>query len=407
MNIGIVTTWFERGAAYVSKSYADILSKKHNIFIFARGGEDYAINDNKWNSYKVIWGKRFKDKLSTRVDYNQFIKWIHENNIEIVIFNEQVDWEIIIQCRKCDVKLISYIDYYKKNTVKLFDLYDALICNTKRHYNVFKEHHNCIYIPWGTDVELFKPVSLENKDIITFFHSAGMGGVNLRKGTDLVVKCFNKIQGSAKLIIHSQAPLERYSSVSDIISNNNNIQFIHKTVPAPGLYHLGDVYVYPSKLEGIGLTIAEALACGLPVITNDCAPMNEFIVNNLNGRLTKIKGYVERSDEYYWPECVCDEEDLLQAMQYFVDQYSSGKLVNLKKSAREYAEINLDWRKNAIEFVDTIDKIPFDPNKYINYKKYKSYAMFLSYNERWSENDIVTKVKRKIYSIVNKLEQNK
>lgn len=40
MNIGIVTTWFERGAAYVSRVYLEMLQKEdHNVFVFARGGK--------------------------------------------------------------------------------------------------------------------------------------------------------------------------------------------------------------------------------------------------------------------------------------------------------------------------------------------------------------------------------
>ena len=40
MNIGIVTTWFERGAAYVSKQYKDSLEEcGHKVFIYSRGGE--------------------------------------------------------------------------------------------------------------------------------------------------------------------------------------------------------------------------------------------------------------------------------------------------------------------------------------------------------------------------------
>ena len=37
MHIGIVTTWFERGAAYVSRQYRDALAGQHTVFIFARG----------------------------------------------------------------------------------------------------------------------------------------------------------------------------------------------------------------------------------------------------------------------------------------------------------------------------------------------------------------------------------
>ena len=39
MNIGIVTTWFERGAAYVSKTYMDLMTQLgHKVFIYSRAG---------------------------------------------------------------------------------------------------------------------------------------------------------------------------------------------------------------------------------------------------------------------------------------------------------------------------------------------------------------------------------
>ena len=46
MNIGIVTTWFDRGAAQVSKQYMDVLQENNDVFIYARGGEKYAKNKN-------------------------------------------------------------------------------------------------------------------------------------------------------------------------------------------------------------------------------------------------------------------------------------------------------------------------------------------------------------------------
>lgn len=49
MNIAIVTTWFERGAAYVSRQYRQALMRSHQVFIYARGGEAYAATDPVWN----------------------------------------------------------------------------------------------------------------------------------------------------------------------------------------------------------------------------------------------------------------------------------------------------------------------------------------------------------------------
>ena len=39
MNIGIVTSWFERGAAYVSRAFMQSLQELgHDVRIFVRGG---------------------------------------------------------------------------------------------------------------------------------------------------------------------------------------------------------------------------------------------------------------------------------------------------------------------------------------------------------------------------------
>ena len=80
MNIGIVTTWFERGAAHVSKQFEDVLSKEHNVFIYARGGESYAENNEIWDAENVTWGKRRKTPFSsTTIHKKDFVKWLVKN----------------------------------------------------------------------------------------------------------------------------------------------------------------------------------------------------------------------------------------------------------------------------------------------------------------------------------------
>ena len=176
----------------------------------------------------------------------------------------------------------------------------------------------------------FAPV---NEGKITFFHSAGMNPI--RKGTDSVIRAFQRLNGNSKLIIHSQVNLKEWlpDLSNDITSleQSGKLECIRKTITAPGLYHLGDVYVYPSKLDGIGLTIIEALACGLPVITSNYAPMNEF-VNNESGKLIEISYLYARSDGYFWPQCKIDENSLISCMNYYVKNIS--KIKDFKIQAR-------------------------------------------------------------------------
>jgi 1,2-diacylglycerol 3-alpha-glucosyltransferase len=348
MNIGIITTWFERGAAYVSKAYVQALSRDHNVFIYARGGEAFGIGESEWDHDYVTWGKHTKDFHPTFINYDDFYQWIVKNKLDLLLFNEQASWSVLLKCAKLPILMGAYIDYYTPETVHFFDIYDFLFCNTERHFSVFNNHPQSFYIPWGTNINVYTERTKRNVHTpVKFFHSAGMGGIGLRKGTDILIKAFQKVKGPAELIIHSQAGIDRYGSVASLIENDKRVTFIHSTVGAPGLYHLGDVYVYPTKLEGIGLTILEAMSSGLPVITTDDAPMNEFVSDGHTGKLAKVSAQKKRRDNYYWPESFVDETDLAASMQFYID--NPGIIVQHSAAARNYVVDYRDWEKNSKE----------------------------------------------------------
>ncbi len=356
-SIGIVTTWFERGAAYVSLAYRDVLASRFDVYIYARGGEKYAQEEPKWNSGRIYWSPN--KRADTIIDRDDFVSWIRSREIKAILFNEQGWWPPVLWARELGVKTVGYVDYYTPRSVPWFWLYDGLWCNTNRHFSVFNWHPRAQYIPWGTDLKLFQPKSPFCDSQLVFFHSAGMGGTNLRKGTDLVVRAFQMVNGSVQLVIHSQVPIEHYGLVANLIRLDTRIQFVEGTVAAPGLYHMGHVYVYPTRLEGIGLTIPEALACGLPVITTDIAPGNEFVSPDTNGWLAKVVRAFPREDDYYWPQVECDVEDLARLMRNCVEDRDAVELRS--QGARLYAEHQLDWRKNSCTLCDQMAAIICEP----------------------------------------------
>lgn len=360
MNIGIVTTWFERGAAYVSRQFKDILEKENNVFIFARAGEKYAKGDPNWDGPNVFWSSRGVSRFNPGYMLkSEFTEWIKKNNIEVVIFNEQQNFTPIIWCNELGVKTLAYIDYYTEETVPLFKVYDALICNTKRHYSAFKDLGNSVYVPWGTNTELYKPngTGLVNKDKVTFFNSAGMAPI--RKGTGTFIKAIAKCKDlDFKAIIQAQVKLDSiYPDLKDDIQsliNNGKLEVIEKTVPAPGLYTSADVYVYPSILDGIGLTICEAISSGLACITSDNPPMNEFIQPQY-GSLIEIDRLWARKDAYYWPQCRCNADSLVEIMQYYIA--NPEEVIKKKIAAREWAIANFSFEKNAACLNEVVKKI--------------------------------------------------
>ncbi len=342
LNIGIVTTWLDRGAAYVSRAYKETLERGgHNVFIYARGGEYYAKGDDKWDLPNVTWSPKLN---KTKLPLHHYYKWLKRNHIDLVIFNEQRDFKAVDFTKKMGITTAAYVDYYTKETYRDFAKYDLLFCNTKRHYSVFKNFEGAHYFPWGVDLSLFQ-YNPNHDDKVIFFHNAGMNTSKNkdRKGTDLLIEAYSKIpSGISELVVHSQLSISNYPDLQELMKVRSDVTFIERTIPPPGLYHLGNVYVYPTRLEGIGLTITEALSVGLPVIVPNEAPMNEFITHEENGLLVNVKARIKR--QYYWEYIEAEVDDLTYQMKRIItDQKLRDKL---QKNARKSAENLWDWKNN-------------------------------------------------------------
>lgn len=343
MNIAIVTTWFPAGAGYVSKAYRETLEKVNTVYIYARGGNNMK-GDHVWDDEAVAWAPM---NIYNDIKVSHFLKWLKNKKIDVILFNEQRYWEPVIQAKKAGYVIGAYIDYYTEETVPIFKVYDFLICNTKRHYSAFDWHHNCVYVPWGTNTEVFKPNSSLAKRPITFIISLGWAGnyKGDRKGLFFAVQAFREIKGECVLKIYSQLPLKDCTPEwRGLIEGDTRILFIVGTLE-PFPFYEGDIYVYPSRLDGIGLSLPEAISSGLACITTDSAPMNEFVIDNYNGRLVKVASFISRSDGYYWPQSIVSHDSLVETMQWYVVNY--GKVKEHGINARKFALKELNWSKNS------------------------------------------------------------
>jgi len=100
----------------------------------------------------------------------------------------------------------------------------------------------------------------------------------------------------------------------------------------------------------------------MPVITTNNAPMNEFIINNINGKLVKVKSYSKRKDGYFWEESEVDINDLTTQMKFY--SKNPNKLDLYKDKSFAFAEKKLCWKKNSKKLNDILYKIKVSKKKY-------------------------------------------
>jgi len=323
MKIGFITIWAHRGQAYVTKAIKEALDKEHETFIFARRGF-VKKNDKELYPIQEIAGEWEAKNIYLYPDYKihplHLADWIIDNKIECIVFNEEYQWELVEMANSLNCKTVTYVDWFSDQTIEKHKMYDLNIICVEHTAEAFKENNIPYeYINWGVDTKKFKPQ--EDKDKCTFFHSSGWGGVNLRKCTLEVFRAFAKLSDKYKdisLFWHSQSDLNRYpEEVADIL-RKYNIKTYFGSVDHPCLYHKGEFHIAVSKLEGLGLYIPEGLACGLPTITTDKPPMNQF-VNENNGYLVGTVKEEKRKDGYYFPEYTIDEQDLYNQMEQAIN----------------------------------------------------------------------------------------
>ena len=321
MKIGIVTTWWNgAGASEVSLAFSKILlSQGNDVHVYARNESAVGTTlplEFEHPAFSITNGAPSNSPLIKSLNVRHFISFVKDRKLDVLIFNEQVDLTPVIESKKLGIRCIAYVDYYREDTVRTFEIYDALICNTKRHFEVFKWHKNVWFFPWGVDPSIYEnilPTSTDNE--FPFFHSCSYDPK--RKGTDILLQSLEE-SDNLYCTIHAYPPLSntlpQYKYLTELLKHKGRLREINRLVRQPGLYSLGRIYVYPSRLEGIGLSILEAAATGLHLVVPDIEPFSEF-ASPLGSTLVPIKTFRTRSDAYYWPIAEVSSASLSTAME--------------------------------------------------------------------------------------------
>jgi glycosyltransferase involved in cell wall biosynthesis len=270
-----------------------------------------------------------------------------------IIFFERHNWHPLILrvARELGVATVCVPNWeWFKGDAPEWKFCDFFACPSKFTDKIVRSYGftNSSYLTWPIDLAKF-PTRYVTGPARNFIHNAGLVDRDDRKGTRDTIEAFCRLtRQDVRLTVRLQeeVPLPNIDDrVEVIIGNLDNVA---------DLYSTGDICVQPSKMEGIGFMVLEPACAGIPVITTDYPPMNEFIHQpelRCRTRWRKRRAFATqwvRHAHLKLPRI----SDLTRRMEWAAENDMS----EISKSNREWAESTFDpqvlrsmWAKALLE----------------------------------------------------------
>ncbi|MGB9465118.1 MAG: glycosyltransferase family 4 protein, partial [Candidatus Acidiferrum sp.] len=143
------------------------------------------------------------------------------------------------------------------------------------------------YVPNGVEERFFTPREFPTKTGCEFLF---VGTWLDRKGVYYLADAFGlaakKISGIRLTVAGCSVPPEQVKEMfaAELRDRVNVIPFVKREEIA-AVYAAHDIFVFPSLVEGMPLTLLEAMATGMPVVTTNTCGMADVVENNVNGLL--------------------------------------------------------------------------------------------------------------------------
>lgn len=196
--------------------------------------------------------------------------------LEGLICLERLHWNrhLVPAARKLGLKIVCVPMWeWFRGTDKTWQDADLFICPNNKAVDVLNSYgfRNAAHIAWPIDLEQLPERKVDGPARI-FIHNAGLIDHDDRKGTNCVVKAFARVRNpELRLILRLQQ-----ESALTVDDPRIDLRIGNLKDPAE-LYKEGDAAIQPSRMEGLGFMVLEPVCCGMPVITTDAAPMDEYV----------------------------------------------------------------------------------------------------------------------------------
>jgi len=188
-----------------------------------------------------------------------------------------------------------------------------------------------IVVPNALFSDKFRPVEHKEREVLRLVTVTSFDFLDKAKGLINVAKILEQVQN--KKIKYTVIGGGTYlKQVKDEITKHRiSVEFTGFLTDPKQVLAQSDVFLYYSHHDNFPIVILEAMACGLPAITNNIGAVCEIIENEKDG-------YIAITDGAY--------------LEYLLNLLSeAGLRIKIGENARKTIESKFDWAKIADEYI--------------------------------------------------------
>jgi 1,2-diacylglycerol 3-alpha-glucosyltransferase len=302
MRVGIVSYWFNRGQAVVSRRVRAALDAAGvETFVLARPTKEGFVR-SRFIDRTGPWAQRGVTAASRyEIPEVEYLAWAADNVLDVVLCDQNLQFAEIAALRQRGVRTVGRFVWEAfrpedvARAVAAFDtIYSVTRCEQRRYagFGITSP-----LVRWAPPPELAAVPRPPRPDgEVRFFYPGGY--LSDRKPTAETIAAFRQVRDPrARLILKVQDPVRGPKLAAEALAADPRIRAITADLPDDEHHRLMascDVLLAPTRWEGLGLHHGEAIALGLPAITNDFPPMNENVAHDVDGWLVPAVWQSER-----------------------------------------------------------------------------------------------------------------